>query len=290
LTNKFYSDQFYNTYQKEEAILNMSLEHSFFDSKVRLLAGYELAWINITTFENKLTDVNDINGNATPNGSSKLYNEHKNNKVLGYGSNIISQLQFGVVYDTRDLETDPSKGIFAEITNEFSNSAIGSSFNYDKIFVHGKFYLQILPSVFKKLIFASRVGLGYTAGDAPFYEYQDQWSSEGSIEGLGGAHTIRGYKQARFLGRVMNFENIELRWRFAQTNFLKQHFAFSAVPFIDAGAAWDEFDKISSYLSNYRFSPGLGVRIAWNVNTILRFDYAVSNEDNQFFFNIGHVF
>jgi len=81
-----------------------------------------------------------------------------------------------------------------------------------------------------------------------------------------------------------------LRWRFAQTNFWKQHIAFSAVPFIDAGAAWDEFDRISSNLNNYRFSPGLGLRIAWNVNTILRFDYAVSNEDNQFFFNIGHVF
>jgi len=41
---------------------------------------------------------------------------------------------------------------------------------------------------------------------------------------------------------------------------------------------------------NYRYAPGLGARIAWNVNTILRFDYAVSNEDAQFFFNIGHTF
>ncbi len=284
------TDKFYNTYQKEEAIFNMSAEHSYLDSKLRLLAGYEFAWINISTFDNNQTDITDVNGNTVKNGLSKVSDDYSSHKILGYGSNIISQLQLGIVYDTRDLETDPSKGIFAEITNEFSNSALGSSFNYDKVFVHGKFYTQLFPSVFKKLIFASRIGLGYTAGDAPFYEYQDEWSSEGSIEGLGGAHTIRGYKQARFLGRVMNFENIELRWRFAQTNFLKQHLAFSAVPFIDAGAAWNSFDRIGSNLNNFRYSPGLGLRIAWDVNTILRFDYAVSNEDAQFFFNIGHAF
>ncbi len=282
------TDKFYNTYQKEEAILNMSAEHSYFDSRLRLLAGYELAWVNITTFDNKQTDVKDANGNDVTNGVSKITEDKS--QLLGYGSNVISQLQLGIVYDTRDLETDPSKGIFAEVTNEFSNGAIGSNFNYDKVFVHGKFYKQLFPSFFKRLIFAGRIGMGYTAGDAPFYEYQDEWSSEGSIEGLGGAHTIRGYKQARFLGRVMNFENIELRWRFAQSNFLKQHLAFSAVPFIDAGAAWNSFDRIGSNLGNFRYSPGLGLRIAWNVNTILRFDYAVSNEDAQFFFNIGHAF
>jgi outer membrane protein assembly factor BamA len=42
-------------------------------------------------------------------------------------------------------------------------------------------------------------------------------------------------------------------------------------------------------IDNYRYAEGLGLRIAWNVN-ILRFDYAVSKEDAQFFFNFGHTF
>jgi len=44
------------------------------------------------------------------------------------------------------------------------------------------------------------------------------------------------------------------------------------------------------YLNNFRISEGLGLRIAWNVNTILRFDYALSKEDRQFFFNLSHAF
>jgi outer membrane protein assembly factor BamA len=283
------TDKFYNTFQKQEAIFNVSLEHSYLDSKLRLLAGLEVAYVNISTFENTQTDITDAGGNDVVNGLSKLRNDQLHGQILGYGAHLINQLQVGIVYDTRDLETDPSKGIFAEATNEFSNGAIGSAFNYDKLFIHGKIYTPIFTSVFKRLILAARIGMGYTSGDAPFYEYQDEWSSEGSIEGMGGAHTIRGYKQARFLGRVMNFENIELRWRFAQGNILKQHLAFSAVPFLDAGAVWDELSKVTNF-NNFRYSPGLGLRIAWNVNTILRFDYAISNEDAQFFFNIGHAF
>lgn len=278
------TDVFYNTYQKDEAIFNGSMEHSYWDSKLRLLGGYELAWINISTFDNKITSGNDV-----ANGQSLLQKDNNSRAVLGLGSNIVSFLQAGIVYDTRDLEPDPSKGIFAELTNEFSSQLIGSKFNFNKTFAHAKYYTPLLPKVFKQLILAARAGIGYTAGDAPFFEYQDQWSSEGSIEGLGGAHTIRGYKQSRFLGRVMNFTNLELRWRFAQTNFLKQHLAFSAVPFMDAGGIANDFQNIIS-ITNYRISEGLGARVAWNVNTILRFDYAISKEDGQFFFNIGHTF
>ncbi|MDB5257276.1 MAG: peptide-binding protein [Chitinophagaceae bacterium] len=77
------------------------------------------------------------------------------------------------------------------------------------------------------------------------------------------------------MARGMTFGNIEWRTRFAQTTLFKQHLAFSVVPFVDFGSAWDIFDHATS-LDNYRYGEGLGLRIAWNVNTILRFDYAVS--------------
>ena len=122
-----------------------------------------------------------------------------------------------------------------------------------------------------------------------FYEYRHQWSSDEHVEGLGGGTTLRGYKQARFLSRVMAFSNIELRYRFADFDLLKQHVALSTVPFFDVGGIYDNLSRIGE-TKNIRYSEGLGLRIAWNVNTILRFDYSVSNEDHQFFFSIGNVF
>ena len=277
------TSHFYNGYTKQEAILNISAEHVYFDSKMRLLVGFEAAQVNISAYDGS-TKYQGAVERAT-----RITQDYNAGKIVGLGKNFIDIVQVGAVWDTRDLEPDPSKGVFAEVTNELSLRPLGSKFNFNKTFGQVKVYKKILPSVFKKLIFAGRYGMGYTAGNAPFFEYQDQWSSEGSIEGLGGPTTLRGYKQSRFLGRLMNFANLELRYRFTQFDLFKQHFALSAVPFFDIGGVWNGFSDFNKF-GNYRYNEGLGLRIAWNVNTIIRLDYAYSQEDAQFFFNLAHAF
>lgn len=264
--------QFYNNYYKREEIINVSMEHSFWEGRLRTLLGYEIAHLNMTSFQN----------------NALIQSDYNNGKILGLGKSWVQIYQAGLILDTRDLEPDPSRGVFAEITNELSLKALGSAFNFDKIYTHFNFYQKVLPSVFKRLVFAGRVAMGYTALDAPFFEYQDQWSPEGDIEGLGGPRTLRGYKQSRFLGRAMHFSNFELRWRFAQSHWFNQHLEFSAVPFYDIGGVWNDLSSLNT--NNLRYSRGLGLRIAWNESTILRFDYAVSKEDQQFFFNLAHTF
>lgn len=265
--------QYYNNYFKKEAVLNVSFEHSFFEGKVRVLFGYEAAYVDFTSFL----------------GYSLVQNDYNAGRIVGLKKGVVQLYQVGLIYDTRDLETDPSSGVFAEITNELSLKDLGSLYDFNKTFAHFNYYQKLLPGVFKKMVLAGRIAFGYTALNAPFFEYQDEWSSEGSIEGLGGSNTLRGYKQSRFLSRAMSFNNLEIRYRFAQCKINNQHLAFSAVPFIDAGGVWDNLSNVSNF-SNYRISEGLGLRIAWNVNTILRFDYALSNEDRQFFFNLSHAF
>lgn len=264
----------YNNYFKKEWVANVSGEYAMLDSKVRALIGLEAAGVDISTFS----------------PTAKLAQDRLADKqVQGDGNYLVTIAQAGLMYDTRDLETDPTNGVFAEITNELSLRALGSAFNFNKTFVHAAIYKRLLPAQFKRLVFAGRVAAGYTAGNAPFFEYQDQWTSEGSIEGLGGTNTLRGFKQGRFLGRVMNFNNFELRYRFAEMNALKQQWVFSAVPFLDFGGVWNDFGSIKGF-QNFRASEGVGLRIAWNISTILRFDYAVSKEDTQFFFSFGHAF
>ncbi|MBI1837451.1 MAG: BamA/TamA family outer membrane protein [Flavobacteriia bacterium] len=272
--NMIGNNRFYNTYTKQEAIINLSMERSYLDGRLRALIGFEYAALKLTPFS----------------GNSMLLNDANKGLISGVGKNNVAFLQVGLIYDTRDLETDPSQGFFAELTNELSLKTFGSQYNFNKTFGHVNYYHKLLPNVFKKLVLAGRIAMGYTGGNSPFYEYQDQWSSEGSIEGLGGGATLRGYKQSRYLARVMQFNNFELRYRFAQFHLLKQHFALSAVPFFDCGAVWDNYPNMTKQLKNYRYNEGLGLRIAWNVNTILRFDYAISKEDHQFFFSLEHAF
>ncbi|MBI3502196.1 MAG: BamA/TamA family outer membrane protein [Bacteroidetes bacterium] len=265
---------FYNTYQKEEAILNLIMERSFLEGKARLLFGYELSYSNYT---------------SPLNENSLLHRHALAGKILGYGRNTVPLLQAGLIYDTRDLETDPSNGIFAEYMNEVSLKALGSDFDFYKTFLHFNYYHKILQKIFRKCVFATTTGIGYTIGNAPFFEFQDEESSEKTIEGLGGSETLRGFKQSRFVAPVMEFTNVEFRTRFWQLDKLKQHFSFSAVPFFDVGGVWNSLDRIS-HTENFRFSEGLGLRIGWNENTTLRFDFAVSKEDKQFFFALVQPF
>lgn len=265
---------YYNTYTQTEAVLNVSGERSFMDGKMRLLVGYEIAAITI----------------GTPrNDSSFLHEQYLAGKVTGFGKNRISLLQTGIIYDTRNLETDPSSGIFAEITNELSLKSLGSQYNFDKVFLHVNGYYSLFPSKLKRTVLCGSFGIGNTIGAAPFFEYADEWSSEGDVDGLGGSRTLRGYKQARFVAPVMQYADIELRMRLFKLDVLKQNLVFAWVPFFDEGGVWNNLGRID-HLANLRYSEGLGLRIVWNANTVLRFDYAVSQEDRQFFFNLGHTF
>ena len=264
----------YNTFQQEEKSVNLSLEHSWFKGKFRTLIGYEVTSDIISTPLNE---------------NSLLHQQAMEGLITGFGTNWGTLLQMGLIYDTRDLEADPSSGSFAELTEELSSTALGSEYNFNRVFFHYNFYRRLFPATFKKLVFSSRIGMGYTSGNAPFYEYMDVWSSEGDINGLGGAQTLRGYSQSRFVAPAVGILNLEIRYRFAQADLLKQHLAFYLIPFFDAGGVWDNLSRVSN-LQNLRYSAGPGAQIAWNEDTILRFDFGICAEGSQFYFSIGQIF
>ncbi len=87
------------------------------------------------------------------------------------------------------------------------------------------------------------------------------------------ADAMRACKESRLLNELMKFANLEWRWSFGKTNFLKQHLAYSAMPFMEAGGVANDFQNNTS-INNNIYAEGLGVRVAWNVSTILRFDYS----------------
>ena len=246
-----------------------------FCKETRSIIGYRFADMNVNPYT----------------GQSLLQTDYIDRKAYGVGHSTVTMLQAGIVYDTRDLESDPNQGVFAEVTNELSVNFLGSQFNFNKTLLHVKVYQRLFPKVFKKVILAARAGISGLAGNAPFYEFQEVWSSEGGIYGVnGGGFVLRGYKQSRFVANCIDFANIEIRARFVQFKMLKQHIALSAVPFFDVAGIGNNFSHLLGYSANYKYAEGFGLRIVWNVNTILRFDYAFSKEDQQFFFQFGHSF
>ena len=159
---------------------------------------------------------------------------------------------------------------------------------FHKMLLQARHYLPIAPSVLRRTLLATRIGYGTIFGDrAPFFEYQDQWSAEGSMRALGGPQTLRGFKANRFLGRTVGFLNVELRHRFADLDILGQDFTFTIAPFLDLGSVGD---KLFVVAQTVRASAGAGLRIGWNRSTVIVADAAFSREDAQFFINFNQTY
>ena len=286
----FVTDALSNRFRETEYMLNLKGDYAIGNGKWRVMGGYEIQNLSYKTFEGESAEaINPTTGEETtaPNGLSLLRRDFNQGLISGLNGGWISILQTALIYDTRDFEPDPTKGYYFEIANEYSSKYIGSQFDFNKLFIQARGY-QKLPFG-KRTVVAGRFGVGNIFGsNTPFFEFQDQWSPEGSINALGGKQSLRGYRANRFLARSMWFTNIELRYRIAETKLGKQRFAFGVAPFFDAGTVRDEWQNLN--FKNIRYSYGLGARIAWNQSTILSFDYGMSKEDKLFYIGIGQAF
>jgi hypothetical protein len=307
--SQLYTDVHYNEVIYNEILLAAAAERTFFEGRMRLMFGYELILIDIDHYDGRLVDgaidpatgeeVQAIHGKTriSEDYSAKLRGDADSfwlqNNIGGYNGGRIGLLQSGLMWDTRDLEPNPSAGIFAEYAQEISAPWVGSEFNFTKHLVQAVFYQRLLPRTFSRMVWASRFALGGIRGKhIPFTEAFDQWgSSEGAgVPALGGDRSLRGYRESRFVASMAGWANTELRTRMFEWNVLNQHLDFNLVPFYDVGRVWNGFGEFFSDWSRFRGAPGLGARIVWNQATVLRFDYAYSREDAQFFFVFGHSF
>ncbi|MGY5848019.1 Omp85 family outer membrane protein [Salegentibacter sp. HM20] len=305
--NQIYTDYHFNEIDYSQFLVGLAAERSFYEGRLRLMFGLEYLKINIDTYDfNEVEEAIDTEtGQRTTaiQGRTQLTQDYllsQNNPanshwarqgIGGYHGGRIILAQSGIMWDTRDLEPDPSSGVFAELAQEISAPWMGSEFDFTKHLLQGIFYKKLLPQHLGRTVLTGRFALGYIRGsNIPFTEVMDLWGSSegGGIPVLGGSQALRGFRESRFGGMLTGLTNWEIRARFYQTRILNQHLAFYAVPFFDAGRVWDSLEEMN--LKNFKTSRGLGARIAWNQATILRFDYAKSNEGNQFFFVLGHTF
>ncbi|HNE54388.1 MAG TPA: DUF5982 domain-containing protein [Leptospiraceae bacterium] len=329
MRNQYVTDKKYNRYDLEVPQVNLSAENSFFGGVMRLVVGTKLSNNIVRRYDGSIQKANDsffrdtpleyqhtvglggtpfeLNGISanqgnipTVNGKTKITEEYERGRIKGINGGYVNILRFALVYDTRDFEPDPSRGIFAELTHERSSKAIGSNFEFNRTLGSVRFFYSPFPKVFKKLVLAGRGVFVHNSGNLPFFEYRNMWSTEGGLSGLGGRTTLRGYIQDRFVGTNMGFANLELRWRF----FEIPGFTFNIAPLFDLGRVWDTLGSVKANAwDGYKYSYGLGLRIIWNQSTVIYAEWARSREtrtsgwpadapfsNTNFYFNFGHIF
>ena len=208
-----------------------------------------------------------------------------------YGG-FITTIKAGVVYDTRDVVSDPGKGLWSEATVVTSPEFLGSDFNFAKLNLVHRQYFTVLP---RTLVFAYRLGYQTTlTGTTPFFYLPIIEPSElvaAKSEGLGGAQFNRGIMRNRMIGEAIAFGNFEFRLKFWRFTVAKQNIYLGTNLFLDAGQVIQEVeldrdnidpgsDNVSDYFDfgteKMHSSSGIGLKIAMNQNFIVSVDYGVA--------------
>ena len=297
------TDAHFNHFIQKEKLFNFLGERVEMGGKLRLMFGYEMLFTAFEDYTGRLTnDAISLNSNPVQAEQRQtLVNRQKNDgtwarfNLSGFEDRFqfTSMLAGAIIYDTRDLEPDPSKGVFLQYSHEYSASWLGSTFNFNKFMVQGQFVhtFHKWKNNRNRLTFAGLAAFGHIFG--PNINFIEMWdlssqAEAGGILVLGGGRSVRGFREARFLAPTVGLVNLEMRARLYDFHAFKQHFALGLTPFYDFGTVWEGIRDIQ--LNEFRGAPGIGGRIAWNQSTILRLDYAQGREGGQLFFGFGHIF
>ena len=187
----------------------------------------------------------------------------------------------GLVFDTRDRETGPTRGQWIETLVQRGTDP------YTRITGTARTYVPVS----NRLVWAQRVVAQNLAGSVPFYELYTIQGSFKNDEGLGGSGTVRGLPKNRFIGKGVVFANEELRWRAVDFRARGRESALILSGFVDVGRVWDRGLSTDGLFSDYHAGYGGGARLRYGQNFVIALDVGHSKESTApIYIGLGYLF
>lgn len=261
----------------------------------------------LMTFRSETVDSGVLDGTLPANEFNLMQNANVNSGTFRFTN------------DSRDSQLDPFMGIYGSPAVEVGKTSfVEQNLNLSQTHINSTFakYSFDLRRYLskggprkdfneKRSRVALRLMAGSLSGQVPFSEQYF----------IGGAETLRGYKEDRFWGNYMMLASGEYRMPLAPS--------LTGVAFLDYGDAWgapiqyqvapvvttDSAGNpqivtgpggtqlvqplIAGFTQHSNFSPNLGYGVGIRVNTPLgplRLDYGFGSEGSRAHFSIGHPF
>ncbi len=195
--------------------------------------------------------------------------------IYGTSDHGLFQLEVGAVYDSRDHEVVPSKGMYHKLTARSSPIWYwcGNVHSSAGISADVRFFAPLWGS---NLVGAFRLLGDLIFGNAPFYELDGFGLFSPGFTGSSG---VRGLPQGRYHGQVKIMANVELRAMIVDFMLGETKFAVGLAGFLDTGRVWAELKKnktLDGTGLGLKFGTGGGPRVKWGEAVCLRFDVAYS--------------
>ena len=301
---------------------------NIWNNKLFWEAGYHLSYFNQGAINREKINKNKDENKMFPDSETTLFEQYrewgiiKDNETDG---GLNSSLRLGLLFDTRDKEAAPSRGIWAEAHVTMAPKWLGTTNPYYKYSATFRHYVPIVDRDI--LTFAYRLNYQGTFGhNAPYYvlPYITTMGQTYDRDGMGGYRTIRGIMRNRVQGLDMASYNAELRWRFVSFRLWNQNISFGLNAFSDgtmvtknydmsfgrteseyatpeaylkARSSYDEYMQQGTSKDYMHIAVGGGFRFIMNQNFIVCLEYGkpvgkYSKQDGNgaFYINTGYLF
>ena len=261
----------------------------------RWLAGLELSHI-------KTDDVDTSRLNKGKDAEDRLPDANllfENYKTWGlipedqWDGGTTTLLKLGAVYDTRDNEANPMKGMWTEFQFLWAPSFLGNGdLNYTRMVLTHRQYFTLVPKVLSfvyRLSYQSKL-----SGEMPFYMLPFAYNTAPDVtrDGFGGNKTIRGVMRNRVVGDGVAFGNLEFRWKFYRGIVLNQNVYLALSAFLDGGMVTNQYKLAAEVPAEaITYIPGTdeglhmgyggGLHIALNENFIVAADVAKAVKEDD---------
>jgi Omp85 superfamily domain len=200
--------------------------------------------------------------------------------VLTYDSNTLikTKLQAGLVFEydlnRRDNDLLPTSGYRLHAGLMGYTGLNSNSKTYGQLLAHMVFYKSIGSS--EALVLADRIGGGAIIGNPAFYQ---------SVF-LGGQGNLLGYRQFRFAGQYMAYNDFEVRLRVAEfANYILPG-QLGLIGLFDIGRVWQKED----YSHQWHNGQGIGIYFAPAQVALIQFLMSYSIEGWYPVFTLGFRF
>lgn len=209
----------------------------------------------------------------------------------GTGDHVLGLVKVGLLADTRDQETNPSRGVYAELSARFAPGP--EDLRHAGFTALATAFYPLWPD---RLVLAGRAFGDFLVGQPPFYLL----TLAGTIwprDAPGGGAAVRGVLQHRYAGMAKAVAGLELRARLARFTLLEQRFAVGAAAFGEGGRVWADYRRVvlagrDADADRWATGVGGGLRLHWGETFIVRVDAAWSPSDRTrgFYVDIGQIY
>jgi hypothetical protein len=205
-----------------------------------------------------------------------VYSINNNYDAKGYTA---SGLSANVVYDSRDNQANPYKGIYANLNYRYNFKFLGSDQDASELWLEFRTYVGLSKKKPRHLVAFWAFGDFNLTGDLPYM----------TLPALGGdqrARSGRGYTNGRYRGKNLVYGEAEWRFPISQCSQI-----LGGVIFVNATTT-DNPGRNVALFQYIQPAVGFGIRVMVNkyFRTNINLDFAIGNKSQGFYFSGQETF